>query len=262
MRLYKRPSLDYYVSMCTNVCISLNTLQTVTFQLVLATDYITTYAFFLYGELEGDFNWNLNQRQRRRIVIGYDTKNYVNYHNVQLPSTIDYLTINTAVGNSGLEGQWYFHFTPPDVDMNFEQLCLEWGRRQPADVETYFEGLPSCPCTRLQAWRDWRFFFAFFWGFSSRANCATMLFSRRQSTIECCYDNDGSLLVGPKSGGSYKLYNSLFFPRQYTLEDRLPYDYCCVFSNRCSTYYEYRPSDDCSNYIPSRPCKLMGADYV
>ena len=233
--------------------------QTVTFQLVLATDYITTYAFYLYEE--DGFHWNTENRQHQRVVVGYDASasDFNNYMNIELPSINDFLRIDSTIGNTNLPGQWYFNFTSPDISTNFEQLCLEWSKRQPPNInELYFSSLPSCPCTWWQAWRDRRFWFAFRWGLSSQPNCATFLFSRNQSTIECCYSwTDGSLLVGPNFGGTYKLYNSLFHSQEYYTEDLLPYDYCCTFSNRCTTYFEHRPSDDCSNYVAPRRCKCV-----
>ncbi len=233
-------------------------MQTVTFQLVLATDYIRTYAFYLYEE--DGFNWDTERRQRQRIAIGYDARDYVNYLNVELPSMNDFLMIDDVTGNTGLPGEWYFDFSSPDTGTNFEQLCLEWSKQQTSNAADYFSNLslPSCPCTWWQARRDWRFWFAYYWGYSSQPNCATLLFSRTQSTIECCYSwSDGSLLVGPNEGGTYKLYNSLFHPEEYYTEDLLPYEYCCRLSGRCSTYYQHRPSDDCSNYIPLRRCKCL-----
>ena len=237
-----------------------NSLQTVTFQLVLATDYVSTYAFFLYKE--GSFTWDIERSQWERIVVGYDANDYITYRNVfTTDSDInEVLRIDTVPGNTNLQGAWYFNFTPPATDKNYEQICLQWAKRQPENLaETQFVGLPSCPCTLSQALRDWRFWFLHRWGLSPRENCATFLFSRdrMQSTIECCYGNDGSLLVGPPSGGTYKLYNPLFHPRDHTLEDVSPYDYCCVLAELCSTYYKHRPSDDCSNYSPPIPCKLI-----
>ena len=191
----------------------------------------------------------------RRVVIGYDAKDYRNFHNVELATT-QYTTIDSVVGNTGGMGQWYFNFTAQSSEANSEQLCLEWARRQNDTFERYFSGLPSCPCTRRQARRDWRFWFAHFWGLSSRANCATFLWSRRQATLECCYDIDGSLLVGPNAGGSYLLYNPLFSFHNYFQQDRQPYQYCCSDSERCDLYYTHRPSDDCANYNPPRRCKF------
>ena len=169
--------------------------------------------------------------------------------------------MDAITGNTGQLGEWYYNFTSSESDANSEQLCLEWSRKERIGInntlETHFAGLPSCPCTRQQARRDWRFWFAHFWGLSSRSNCATLLWSGRQATIECCYDTDGSLLVGPNAGGSYLLYNPLFRFNSYFREDRLPYQRCCENSDRCDLFYTYRPSDDCSNYEPPRRCKCV-----
>ena len=224
--------------------------QTLTFQVLLASDSANTYAIFLYQE--GGINWNRNSRS---IVIGYDSRDYVHYHNVN--NSDKFTEIDTVIGNTGRAGEWYFELTDPDSDLNSEQECYKWAAGQETDIfEEYFEGLPSCPCTASQARRDWRFWFAWRWGLSSAANCATLVWSRRQSTIECCYDEDsGALLVGGRYGGSYKLYHPWFENRKYVTEDKTPYENCCKSSNLCSVYNKYRPSDDCSNYDPSRISK-------
>lgn len=221
-----------------------------TFQLVLATDYLTTYSFFLYDES----TWSLHRWYWPRVVIGHDAKDYTNYDNIQL-SRSQYFRIHDVQGNTGRRGEWYFNYTAPG-EVNSEKLCLKWSQRQNNNVTALFEGVWSCPCTRQQARRDWRFWFGYYWGYSARPNCATLLFSwRRQSSIECCYDSDGSLIVGANDGGSHLLYNPLFRHVQNFQEDRLPYRHCCEESNLCQLYYKYRPSDDCSNYVNLRPCK-------
>ena len=206
---------------------------------------------FLYQK--NGTNWN---RENRKIVIGYDAKDYVNFKNVEV-SEDDYLTIDTVIGNTGEEGEWHFQVTGSGEETNYEKECFQWEQRQKeGTVEEYFEGLPSCPCTRWQAQLDRRFWFGWRWGLSTSPNCATLVWSRRQSTIECCYDEDtGALQVGPKAGGSYKLYHPWFFSTESVTEDKQAYTYCCELSNQCSTFYTYRPSDDCSSYIPSRPSK-------
>ena len=218
-----------------------------TFQLVLATDFLTTYAFFLYD----DSTWSLSRRFWPRVVIGHDNKDFTNYDNIQLTSP-EYLRIQNIQGNTGRTGEWYFNYTAQG-EVDSAKLCLQWAQRQDSNVSAAFEGVLSCPCTRQQAWRDWRFWFGYYWGFSARPNCATLLFSRRQSTIECCYDDDGSLIVGADDGGSFLLYNPLFRHRQNVLEDRQPYRYCCEESKLCQLYYLHRPSDDCSMYVNIRP---------
>ena len=224
--------------------------QTLTFQVLLASDSVNTYTIFLYQK--GGINWN---RDSRSIVIGYDSKDYVNYYNVK--NSNRFTEIDTVVGNTDRTGEWYFQLTDPDSDLNPEQECYKWAAGQEKDIfEKYFEGLPSCPCTASQARRDWRFWFAWHWGLSSAVNCATLLWSGRRSTIECCYDeSSGALLVGGRYGGSYKLHHPLFNRRKYVAEDKIPYDNCCKSSNLCSVFNKYRPSDDCSDYDPSQISK-------
>lgn len=208
-----------------------------------------TYAIFLYEE--GGINWD---REQRHIVIGYDSKNYVDYLNVDDIENI--LRIDSLTGNTGTAGEWYFKLTDSDNEINSEQECFKWVARQEEDTfKKYFEGLPSCPCTQWQAWRDWRFWFGWRWGLSSGPNCATLIWSRRQSTIECCYDDSGALQVEGISGGSYKLHHPWFSNKQYITEDKQPYEHCCQFSKRCPIFYSHRPSDDCSGYEPSQISK-------
>ena len=234
--------------------ISLIFFQTLTFQLVLATDYIRTFVFYLYEE-EG-INWDPS-RVSRSVVIGYDAKNYIDYDNVALDST-EYLNIDMIMGNTGYEGQWFFELVSDTVQSPIEQ-CLIWARSQPKDLN--FDDLGSCPCTRQQARRDWRFFFGHNWGLSSRPECATFISWRRrrnQISLECCYDDaSGALIVGPRNGGTYKRYSSLFNPSQNYLQDILPYQQCCIDSDYCATYYMHRPSDDCSGYVAPRPSEDM-----
>ena len=220
--------------------------QTLTFQLLLASDSVDTYAVFLY-EKDGII-WN---RESRDIVIGYDAKNYISYLNVD--GSKNFIEIDTLTGNTDSEGEWYFQLTDGDDDTNYERECVKWANRQKKNVfEEYFEGLPVCPCTRQQAWRDWRFWFGWRWGLSSAPNCATLVWSGRQSTTECCYDDSGALLVGKSAGGSYKLHHPWFSNRDYITEDKQPYVYCCQLSDHCSMFYTHRPSDDCTGYDASQ----------
>ena len=214
--------------------------------MVLATDFIQTYATYNYIDSTLDLpNW-------QRIVIGYDVRDFDSYHNVQLDSGEDYLRADTVQGNTGLNGLWLFNLTGNEDSSNPEARCLMWVRRQQQslDIDKNSLRISSCPCTRRQARRDWSFWFAHFWGLSLHPNCATVLFSGSQSTIECCYDDSGALIVGPSSGGSLKLYNPLFFYQDNYVEDTLSYQDCCVNSDLCNQYYRFRPSDNCSNYEP------------
>lgn len=224
----------------------------VTFQLVLATDFIQTHAFFLYQDS------TLNRPSWQRIVAGFDARDFQNFNNFNF-STQQLSQLHVTEGNTGRMGEWYFNLTSPDPLLTSEQRCMIWAKRQEeSSVQLGSSSLQSgfCPCTRRQAQRDWRFWFAYYWGLS-RQNCATVLFSRSQHTLECCYDEFGALIVGPSSGGgSYKLYNPLNFIMESYTEDVRPYEDCCVNSNRCRLYHQYRPSDDCSGYQPPNPRKF------
>lgn len=214
---------------------------------MLATDYVQTHAFFIYVDSTLDLpSW-------QRVVVGFDSRDFINYYNAELQSQDDFLRLHEMAGNTGRVGEWYFSFNSPPGEVTAEQRCLMWAKRQQQnDTITILSSLRvnACPCTQRQAWRDWSFWFGYYWGLSSRPNCATVLFSRSQSTIECCYDNSGALIVGPSQGGSLKLYNPLFFYQENFVEDLRPYQDCCVDSNRCQLYYMHRPSDDCSAYTP------------
>ena len=188
------------------------------------------------------------------MVIGHDAKDYTNYNNVELVRS-EYFRIHEVQGNTGRRGEWYFNYTTPG-EIDSAKLCLKWSQRQ-GNVSAMFAGMgQSCPCTHEQALRDWRFWFGYYWGYSARPDCATLLFSwPRQTSIECCYDTDGSLIVGANRAGSHLLYNPLFDYVKNSQEDRIPYCYCCEESDLCQLYYKHRPSDDCSNYVNLRPSK-------
>ncbi len=82
-------------------------------------------------------------------------------------------------------------------------------------------------------------------------NC--MLFSPSGYGQQCCYDNDGSLVVG-NPGGSVDKVSPVLNMFAHIQEDIIPYTFCCQgeFSN-CNLYYERRPSDNGRNFNPLIP---------
>ena len=222
--------------------------QTMTCQLVLATDYISTYGYFLYN----DTTWNSSVSHP--VTIGYDARDFVNYNRINLPGQ----SIYRVEGNTGHVGEWYFNFSLSEGGSeNPDKGCYKLSYHE--DINGY-RNIPShleCPCTRQQALFDWRFWFGYFWGISSRPNCATFIFSQLQGTTECCYDSNGLLIVEQRYGGSYFLYNPLFYYQEHLLRDRLLHEHCCVNSRLCQLYYTHRPSSDCRRYTlrPPRPGK-------
>ena len=84
----------------------------------------------------------------------------------------------------------------------------------------------------------------------------------RQSTggygNQCCYDDNGNLIVGPSSGGTVDKVSPSRSTIDHFKEDIIPYLLCCVglFRN-CQTYYDRRPSDDGTAYRPFVPGNII-----
>lgn len=226
-----------------------------TLQLILATDFIHTHGFYLYDDSTIYIpNSIMCQERRHHAVMGYDAKDLQYYFNLPMP---DIPNLHQIPGNTGRTGEWHFNFTSPPGQATAKQRCLNWATREDSkamiDLSTLL--VKHCPCTLQQLQFDWRFWFGYLWGLTTSQNCATVLFSGSQHTLECCYDDDGALIVGPREGGSYKRYNPLFFNQDYYQDDLLPYYDCCEESSLCRLYNYYRPFDDCSQYRPLFPCE-------
>ncbi|XP_022089467.1 sushi domain-containing protein 2-like isoform X2 [Acanthaster planci] len=127
-------------------------------------------------------------------------------------------------------------------------------------------GLPPCPCNNRQARNDVNF---------QEANFANFFFHpgadvcyRSVNSLpsgagqQCCYGNDGNILVGPPGGGTADRYSpgDHFWKHQWY--DVLPWLCLCKLSDNCNEYYKYRPSDDCSDYDPPRPAGGTGDPHL
>ena len=86
--------------------------------------------------------------------------------------------------------------------------------------------------------------------------------SNEGSGNQCCYGNNGNLIVGPTSGGSVDKVSTVGSTRlnylsnliKHQFEDILPFIFCCKGTQTsCDIYYQRRPSDDGSAYNPPIP---------
>ncbi|KAJ8037431.1 Sushi domain-containing protein 2 [Holothuria leucospilota] len=123
------------------------------------------------------------------------------------------------------------------------------------------DGIQHCPCTSNQAMFDGNFQRDVNWDLSYFQKGSTSCFISNiglgSSGQQCCYKSDGNILVGPPGGGSADAVvlgnaESMGTIWHY-FYDVLPWISCCKLSDSCDTYYKYRPSDDCSLYVPPRP---------
>ncbi|ESO08884.1 hypothetical protein HELRODRAFT_168802 [Helobdella robusta] len=78
------------------------------------------------------------------------------------------------------------------------------------------------------------------------------------SAVQCCYNSDGRLVIGPPGGGSLSLIDSDSSKLGYFWNQIRPYLLCCKMSDDCDKFYTKRPSIDSRYYIPPRPARANG----
>lgn len=142
----------------------------------------------------------------------------------------------------------------------FDTKCQEWHDSQP-DPKPILESLPACwpraPDNFPTTFDDFKFDSSCHPSagpcrFHPGAVACYKSTTGEPQAQHCCYDNNGILLVGPPSGGTLESSNSDISVFAHYVDDVLPYVLCCVKENSCDKYYEKRPSDDGSRWVPPR----------
>ncbi|XP_033632529.1 sushi domain-containing protein 2-like [Asterias rubens] len=129
------------------------------------------------------------------------------------------------------------------------------------------KGLPPCPCTFAQASVDSLNFvlsneFISFYHPGAKDCFRSTTSSSIGSGQQCCYAKDGNILIGPPGGGTADRYSPEDHFWKHQWYDVLPWFGCCKFTQNCKTYYNYRPSDDCSKYVPPLPAAGTGDPHI
>lgn len=208
--------------------------------MVLVSDYISTFALYLYKE-----NSFTLQFYHHQTVIGHTAGDFLTYFTADL-TTSQLITPDTTRGNTGSAGQWIFELANGNRMGQSERKCHEWINDQ-VGLGGWTSDMPHCPCTALQARNDWKFNIV---EGSSDSDCFILVPSLSEHGLKCCYNStDGSLLIGSQGDGRYHYYHSLFHPNQHKASDVDPYRYCCLETQNCEQFYKYRPSPDCSSYL-------------
>lgn len=174
--------------------------------------------------------------------MGYTAGDLTVYHNQEVA---DYRELDEEKGNMGRNGEWAFEVTGTFANSS-EGLCILWANGQDDSEGAWCLNHPPCPCSQAQATSDWHFSF----DHTSRTDCAVLIASNQQSSIECCYDDQGALVLNEAGAGSCQLYDKFKFPTKNGEEDSDPYQDCCVSSRNCSLYFKHRPSKACDGYLP------------
>ena len=227
--------------------------------MLIVSDTVRTFALVSYDENNWEFPYWYSGYFWSSPIIGYSAGDGLSFETLD----VQFWNLNTTIGNTGTEGVWIFPLFVSS-GRSPEEECKAWYDRERLEGVVDFVSrsiLNSCPCTLEQAQANWRAGWA--WGFyyASRPNCTMMWWPRRVGwswwgsepigTVECCYDDMGTLIVGPRNGGTSKKYHHYHEPVQYINSDLIPYRDCCVASSStelCDYYYQLRRSDDCSLY--------------
>ncbi|KTG37591.1 hypothetical protein cypCar_00011224 [Cyprinus carpio] len=190
----------------------INFSETNTFQCILTTDGLRSFALLRYS----DMNWGPGQRTNHNALIGY-TDGKSNFHN-EVPKPPDNLfrpggryRPQTVMGNTGKLGQLVYDLTgSPEASSDPQRQCQIWAFNEP-DPKEWALGLAPCPCTRVQAQEDLAFSLenppseqmaqvrdlrALRWGGSRGRVFQSILFNKQSAGKRCVYDPEGPLLAG------------------------------------------------------------------
>ncbi|XP_028415599.1 sushi domain-containing protein 2-like isoform X2 [Dendronephthya gigantea] len=151
-----------------------------------------------------------------------------------------------------------------------EVYCRTWHGFQNRDKNKRLrDELPPCPPRVEQIEFDDRFKpdeAGFLSGFFHPGS--TSCFRSREASAsgagqQCCYKGD-SLLVGPPGGGTFDIVSPERSVLGHLGRDVLPWFACCVFSvfDNCGKYYDARPSDDGSRFIPQPTAGTRGDPHL
>ncbi|XP_026791522.3 mucin-like protein isoform X2 [Pangasianodon hypophthalmus] len=237
----------------------INLSETNTFQAILTTDGIRSFALLRYG----DMSWGPGQRIYHNALIGY-TDGTSTYRN-EIPNPPSNLfgpggryRPQSIVGNTGQLGQLLYDLTGATVVSSDPQSqCQVWALKEPEPKE-WTLGLTPCPCTRTQALDDLVFgpeilpvengtyvqkLRGLRWGGTVGQVFQSILFNKQNAGKRCVYDPQGPLLAG---------YSERYFTndniQEHIDKDLMPFQWCCVQSSFCHLYLAKRPLDRCQGY--------------
>ncbi|XP_028325378.1 fibrillin-1 isoform X3 [Gouania willdenowi] len=234
----------------------INFSETNTFQCVLTTDGVRSFALLRYG----DMNWGPGHREHHNALIGY-TNGQHSFKKPTIPPENLYglggrYRPQQVQGTLGKPGQLVYNLTGlAELETDPQIRCQVWAMQE-AEPWEWTKELASCPCTRTQALEDPSFMQDSAdpgstvkrlrgqrWGSASGHVFHSLLFGRFGSGKRCVYEPDDPLLAG-------------FSERYFTAHnitnhingDLLPFQWCCMESPLCHLYLGKRPLDRCQGY--------------
>ncbi|KAM8858714.1 uncharacterized protein AB9W97_019143 [Spinachia spinachia] len=230
--------------------------ETNTFQCILTTDGVRSFALLRYGEML----WGPGRRLHHDALIGYTDGKSSHKEPTVPPGDLfgpgGRYRPQEVKGVTGKAGQQVYDLKGPagsDVDPRIR--CQVWASQELDPAEWTME-LSPCPCTRTQAQEDLSFLQDTTdpgsrvkelreqrWGGAGGHVFQSVLSNSRGSGKRCVYEPDGPLLAG---------YSERYFSRnsmqKHIDDDLLPFQWCCIESPLCHFYLSKRPLDRCQGY--------------
>ncbi|GCB76366.1 hypothetical protein scyTo_0021001 [Scyliorhinus torazame] len=234
-----------------------NISETNTFQCILTTDGILSFALLKYATML----WHPGQRLFHRALMGYTNGEGIFYNDPQTQKINTYgpggrYRPDQAIGNTGHRGQWAYRLdlqNPSKYSKSYQQKCWQWYLTEP-NPSAWNTDVHSCPCHESQAKEDNRFIpEIMLFNVSTkqkleekRITFMSALPNRLKAGRRCIYSS-GYLIEGITD--RYFIYS----PEATTTQDHIkgdlePFEWCCRKSSLCNLYYEKRPIDKCENY--------------
>ncbi|XP_067417193.1 mucin-4 isoform X2 [Emydura macquarii macquarii] len=221
-----------------------------TYQAVLTTDGLESYALRLYQE--GSMQWDYTKLAATDVLVGYSSGDglYRNDDLTRWPPAAKYRPDQFRGDGTDLRGLWLSRLESR-VRVNYRTRCLDWVNMQ-HDPAVWNKDLPPCPCSLPRGALDHRY---------SRSSAGmadarvTMLFtsSPNQSGAgaRCLYNSRNEFVDGWQER-SWKHSRQASPSRDSELK---MHDWCCHLAGSpqlCAKYSQKRPKVGCAGYRRSK----------
>ncbi|XP_046850281.1 sushi domain-containing protein 2-like [Xenia sp. Carnegie-2017] len=162
-------------------------------------------------------------------------------------------------------------------DVNASKKCHDWFRKDKFNVSTALDELIGCPRSLQQAEADTARFASDDYCKPPRTgscmtyhngsyHCFRSVFpSPSGAGQQCCYTQEGHLVVGPPGGGTVDRYHagsSRYATLKHLKHDIYPWYLCCKLSKNCGLYYRRRPSVNGARYRPPQIATTFGDPHL
>ncbi|XP_039930418.1 mucin-4 [Hirundo rustica] len=230
--------------------------QTSTYQAVLTTDGIRSFALLLYQDR--GMRWDYTKLAAANVLMGFTSGNGYAQNNklTQKPPAVKYRPDQHSSTGSDVRGLWIYRLDSRSR-VNYRLQCLAWLDTEPAPA-TWNSQLPPCPCSRPQAELDPRYH----WSRGPADTSVRMLRTASPSPagagVRCLYQG-GSLLEGWQERA--------WSPPFHAAADREleAFSWCCRRVGKplfCARFAEKRPRVGCEGYVPPTPAGAFGDPHI